>query len=475
MSRERFISDLTKNGAFSKEEAEELADQEFGGKPSTPQPVSPYDPGAAASELARSQGELTGDRPLLHKGLGDMWSSLGDMFGGLSKVEKAAVAGGLGLTAASSLYGLYSARQKMKERQIKNAQKTEIDRTIDIPMDAGPAPTTEAPPKPMLSERDMEMIRQSEANKAAKEAEAAAKAATAKTPMAPKQEFVGPLQNDFMGPRLPRFVGPPESDIQGPPKPMAPPEAPKVEAPPVSGTSAETEKPAPKKRGPKSAEQKAAEATALEQKIASMEDRLPSAPNPKKSNKLLPTDVIGQGGWHWYQGQMGPDVAEENWLRQFGRTNQPYVDVKQAVKEGRLPGPVVTEGKKGGAFPRQPTVPGYIKGAASPGALAPLAALSAALGISVTPEAQAAMQKAAGAIKDIGVSPDLLQGKGEELGRLGSAYVSAGNPSYRAQLLAEMKNETNPDRYKILVQEYQKAGGNVAGGRGVAPPVAYMR
>jgi len=309
------------------------------------------------------------------------------------------------------------------------------------------APVADAPPKPMLSERDMEMIRKGMANKAAKEAEAAAKAAAAMAPVAP--------------PEMPQVQAPlPSTSVEPAPAPAA--------------TTAETEKPAAKKRGPKTAEQKVAEAAALEQKISSMEDRLPSAPNPKKSNKLLPTDVIGQGGWHWYQGQMGPQ-AEENWLRQFGRTNQSYADVKQAMKEGRLPGPVVPEGKKGGAFPREATVPGYIKGAAAPGALAPLAALAGALGIAGTPEAQAAMAKAASAIKDIGVSPDIVQGKGEELGRLGSAYVSAGNPSYRAQLLAQLKNETNPDRYRILVEEYQKAGGNVAGGRGVAPPAAYMR
>lgn len=305
-----------------------------------------------------------------------------------------------------------------------------------------PTATTEAPPKPMLSERDMEMIRQSEANKAAKEAEAAAKAAAAKTPMAPKQEFVGPLQNDFMGPRLPPFVGPPESNIQGPPKPIAPPEIPQTEAPTPAATSAETEKPAPKKRGPKTAEQKAAEATALEQKIASMEDRLPSAPNPKKSNKLLPTDVIGQGGWHWYQGQMGP-AAEENWLRAFGRTNQSYADVKQAMKEGRLPGPVVPEGKKGGAFPREATVPGYVKGAISPGAIGLTGALAAAAGL-LTPgksDAKTIARNVGEALLPIGITPSelasgtlppekvaLLEAFMKERQKLGSPYRSIAPP-----------------------------------------------
>ena len=95
------------------------------------------------------------------------------------------------------------------------------------------------------------------------------------------------------------------------------------------------------------------------------EGRIPAYPNPKRNKQGK--DVIGQGGWHWYQGQMGSE-AEENWLRQFGRTNQSYADVKQAMKEGRLQGPEVVEGK-GGAFPREKHVPNYIKGHADIGAM----------------------------------------------------------------------------------------------------------
>ena len=100
------------------------------------------------------------------------------------------------------------------------------------------------------------------------------------------------------------------------------------------------------------------------------EGKLPAA--PRKTNKM-PGDVIGQGGWHWYEGQMGPQ-AEKAWLQEFGRTNQPYSRVVEAVKEGRLPIPAPTEGKKGGAFPRQEYVPEYIKGNASLSQLGMLAA-----------------------------------------------------------------------------------------------------
>jgi hypothetical protein len=80
-------------------------------------------------------------------------------------------------------------------------------------------------------------------------------------------------------------------------------------------------------------------------------------------------DVLGKGGWNWYQGQMGPE-AEKNWLHQFGRTNQSYADVQQAIKEGRLKGPTINEKGRGGSFPREPHVPNYIKGSASIGGMA---------------------------------------------------------------------------------------------------------
>lgn len=112
-------------------------------------------------------------------------------------------------------------------------------------------------------------------------------------------------------------------------------------------------------------EQAAAEALAN-----APEGKIPAA--PKKTNKI-PGDVIGQGGWHWYEGQMGPE-AEQAWLREFGRTNQPYQRVVEAVKEGRLPVPAPTDGKKGGAFPRQEYVPEYIKGNISLAQLGSLAA-----------------------------------------------------------------------------------------------------
>lgn len=276
-------------------------------------------------------------------------------------------------------------KKTMRDRMLLGEVKEPTLDPFEMPEAGKPAaPTTEAPPKPMLSEREMQIIRDSERNKEANRAAAAAKAAAAMAPVAP--------------PEMPQVQAPlPSTAVEPAP------------APAPAATTAETEKPAAKKRGPKTAEQKVAEAAALEQKISSMEDRLPSAPNPKKSNKLLPSDVIGQGGWHWYQGQMGPQ-AEENWLRQFGRTNQSYADVKQAMKEGRLPGPVVPEGKKGGAFPREATVPGYIKGGISPGAVGLTGALAAAAGL-LTPgqsDAKTIARNIGEALLPLGITPSEL-------------------------------------------------------------------
>jgi len=92
-----------------------------------------------------------------------------------------------------------------------------------------------------------------------------------------------------------------------------------------------------------------------------------------------------------------------------------------------------------------------------------------------SPESKAAMARASEAIKDIGISPEaILRGKGDELGRMGNAYVTAGNPNYLRELKAQLDVETNPERRNVLLREFQKIGGSGAG-RGIAPPSAYLR
>ena len=258
--------------------------------------------------------------------------------------------------------------------------------------------------------------------------------------------------------------------LAAPAAPVAPPQA-APQATPIAPEAAPVAPPASSvaQRTRRNAEQIAADREAL---LASApEGRLPSAPNPKKSNKLMPGDVVGQGGWHWYQGQMGPE-AEDNWLRTFGRTNVPVKEVQQAMKEGRLAGPVVPEGKQGGSFPREATVPNYIKGRASLGGILSTAAGAGLMATAGSKEGQEAMKRAASAIRDLGVSPDMLMSKGEELGRLGNAYVNAGNQNYRAELQQQIAVEQDPKRLNQLIRELQKTG-TVGGGRGIAPPSAY--
>jgi hypothetical protein len=252
---------------------------------------------------------------------------------------------------------------------------------------AAPVASPAAPAAPQYSPEIQALLERSEINKAAKAAEAAAKTNPIPSGMTPGIPTAQPnvsgnptgafAQQPNYGAPVP--AGPPPSQFdlsqlgqsrdplagRGFQQPAVLPQAAPVipvapvepVAPPASSVVQRTRR---------NAEQIAADREAL---LASApEGRLPSAPNPKKSNKLMPGDVVGQGGWHWYQGQMGP-AAEENWLRTFGRTNVPVKEVQQAMKEGRLAGPVVPEGKQGGAFPREATVPNYIKGHASVGGL----------------------------------------------------------------------------------------------------------
>ena len=119
-------------------------------------------------------------------------------------------------------------------------------------------------------------------------------------------------------------------------------------------------------------------------------------------------------------------------------------------------------------------VPLSQQGSAGAKSMAGLVGLAGLTALSSSPEARAAMGRAQSAIQDLGISPDIFAGKGEEMGRLGKGYVTAGNPQYRAQIAEQLKVEKDPERRQLLLEEFQKAGGSGAG-RGVAPPSEYMR
>ena len=119
-------------------------------------------------------------------------------------------------------------------------------------------------------------------------------------------------------------------------------------------------------------------------------------------------------------------------------------------------------------------VPLSQQGSAGAKSIAGLVGLAGLTALTSSPEARAAMGRAQSAIQDLGISPDIFAGKGEEMGRLGKGYVTAGNPQYRAQIAEQLKVEKDPERRQLLLEEFQKAGGSGAG-RGVAPPSEYMR
>jgi hypothetical protein len=189
--------------------------------------------------------------------------------------------------------------------------------------------------------------------------------------------------------------------------------------------------------------------------------------SPKRNKRA--GEQIGQGGWHWYQGQMGPE-AEANWIKTYGETNQSAKTVQQDIASGKLAGPNVVEGR-GGSYPREATVPHFIKGNASVKGMGSLAAFTAALGLAGSEKGQEAMGKASKAIKDIGFSPDILTNKAEEMGRLGTGYVTAGNPVYRRELEQKLQSTKDPEYRKLLEQElYKISSQSNSPYRSVPPP-----
>ena len=201
------------------------------------------------------------------------------------------------------------------------------------------------------------------------------------------------------------------------------------------------------------------------------EGRIPNYMTGKKDkngkiieyNNKQGKDVIGKGGWNWYQGQMGPE-AETNWLNQFGRTNQTYKDVTQAVKEGRLTGAVVNEKGQGGKFPREPHVPNYIKGNVDIGMMAGILATGGIGALTAYmaqkhPDFATQYQKALEASgESTGTEGMLKSNKAEELSpAMRKIIIKSGNQSYRAEINKQLQTEKQAERIKELQRELSKA------------------
>ena len=197
----------------------------------------------------------------------------------------------------------------------------------------------------------------------------------------------------------------------------------------------------------------------------------------KKSDKKNP---IGPGAFNHLANNLGLEKAVQVWEEVYGKKNVPYKQFvedysKAAGKEMMGPKqPLPPGAKPGGSFGTPQYIPEYIKGGGTLGPIAGLAGLAGLTALTSSPEARAAMGRAQSAIQDLGISPDIFAGKGEEMGRLGKGYVTAGNPQYKAQIAEQLKVEKDPERRQLLLEEFQKAGGSGAG-RGVAPPSEYMR
>ena len=201
------------------------------------------------------------------------------------------------------------------------------------------------------------------------------------------------------------------------------------------------------------------------------EGRIPNYMTGKKDkngkiieyNNKQGKDVIGKGGWNWYQGQMGPE-AETNWLNQFGRTNQEYKDVTQAVKEGRLTGAVVNEKGQGGKFPREPHVPNYIKGNVDIGMMAGILATGGIGALTAYmaqkhPDFATQYQKALEASgESTGTEGMLKSNKAEELSpAMRKIIIKSGNQNYRAEINKQLQTEKQAERIKELQRELSKA------------------
>jgi hypothetical protein len=200
-------------------------------------------------------------------------------------------------------------------------------------------------------------------------------------------------------------------------------------------------------------------------------------PNYNKSKK----NPIGPGAYNWLTSQEGPKTPE-TWRNIVGNKNVSYdqfLEQYKPVYEGYIgsygePDPFKQVAKPG-EYRRPAMVPESIRGSSNLKGLAGLAGTAGLLMAAASPESKAAMARASEAIKDIGISPEaILRGKGDELGRMGNAYVTAGNPNYLRELKSQLDVETNPERKAILLREFQKIGGSGAG-RGIAPPSAYLR
>ena len=194
--------------------------------------------------------------------------------------------------------------------------------------------------------------------------------------------------------------------------------------------------------------------------------------NRNKTNPIGPSAFNYVASNVEQKGVETPELARKIWEEQYGNKNVSYEQMIKDWSAAKRPERPVSAGvKPGGAGGTPKFIPEYIKGNASLGGMGSLAVMAAALGLGASEKGQAAMAKAAKAIKDIGFSPDILTNKAEEMGRLGTGYVTAGNPVYRKELEQKLQSTNDPQYKKVLQEELDKiSSSSNSPYRSVPPP-----
>lgn len=186
---------------------------------------------------------------------------------------------------------------------------------------------------------------------------------------------------------------------------------------------------------------------------------------------------IGPGGFNWLSGQEGPN-AQQLWEEVYGKKNVPYEQVVSDYSKAKV-GPQIPResGKPGGSFEKPKMIPEYIKGSASPAALAATAALATIPALASAgyqsykgnkEAVDAELKDAWSSLKSAFNWPvDVAKAAGKgDFGPLKDTLMSM-NP---ATLMLNEVSKHDEQALKRMVQAEK-----VGAGRGIAPPSAYQR
>jgi len=351
------------------------------------------------------------------------------------------------------LGGLYMLHQNLKSRELPSIPKQDMRAVAPV----APAAPVQAPLPAGLSPQEFDALSPEDKALVVRGGQNSIAKQTAQQELA---QQVSKLQTELAS--IPQAANPVPVPQQQAAMAQAP--APVVQPPVVQPANVVSTGPTPEA------------ADAPIEKAAEVKKVVEPPPKGMKPQYTKKKGEIGPGGYNWFASQVGHEEAPARWEEQYGKRNVPYEQVQQEYQATRYPPtPKTVEGKSGGAFGKPEYIPEHIRGSSNLKGLAGLAGTAGLLMAATSPESQAAMTRASNAIKDIGISPEaILRGKGDELGRMGNAYVTAGNPNYLRELQSQIDVENNPERKKVLLREFQKIGGSGAG-RGIAPPSAYLR